>query len=305
MTKESFDILAATANADKKWEEMTIVDDPIFGAVMENHDLCQELLQRSLPELKIARLQTVEAQQTVIAGLDTHGVRYDIYGEDDKGDVFEVEMQVLPQSDIVFRARFYQAMLDQKLLRHSQQYGELAKHPTYVVFFCDFDPFQRGDARYHFENFNRYHRGQALGDGRQIVFFNAKASSFTHAKEIRSFLDLMQDRVDTKDKYIDQLQAEIARIKTDSGRKGTFMKLEVDYQRKLWETKQEALAEGEKRGIEIGEERGEEKGRQTGILAMISLLEEQGKTAAEILATISAKFNLTPAEAEHYLRLVP
>ncbi len=83
------------------------------------------------------------------------------------------------------------------------------------------------------------------------------------------------------------------------------MKLEVDYQRKLWETKQEALAEGEKRGIEIGEERGEEKGRQTGILAMISLLEEQGKTAAEILATISAKFNLTPAEAEHYLRLVP
>lgn len=290
MTEPSFDPQAVSATASQKWDRMTITNDPIFGAVMENQALCQELIQRALPELTIAKLTTVEAQQTVTAGLDTHGVRYDIYGQDAAGRVFEVEMQVLPQEDLALRLRFYQAMIDEKLLHHRERYGELAAHPTYVIFFCNFDYFGKGRARYQFENRDIYDPALPLGDHRHLVIFNATATSFDHAREIRSFLDLMQKNVDTNDEYITRLQAEIERIKADSGRKGTYMKLELDFQRQL--------AAKEQEGMDKGIEKGKKEGRSEGITAMISLLTDQHKSKAEILATIAQLFHLSVQEAE-------
>lgn len=41
----------------KNWEELGISNDFLFGKVMQNPELCRELLQRILSNLKIDRIE--------------------------------------------------------------------------------------------------------------------------------------------------------------------------------------------------------------------------------------------------------
>ncbi len=43
-----------------KWEELSISNDFLFGKVMQNPELCKELLQRILPDLNIERIEYPE-----------------------------------------------------------------------------------------------------------------------------------------------------------------------------------------------------------------------------------------------------
>lgn len=135
-----------------KWEQMTILDDPIFGAVTENERLCQELLRRALPELKIDTVKLVERQHTIIGTLTSHAVRYDVYVRDNRQRNFAVEMQIADQKNLPYRLRYYQDMMDTELLRPREDYRALAKRPTYVIMFCAFDYYGQGAARYEFGN---------------------------------------------------------------------------------------------------------------------------------------------------------
>ena len=127
-----------------KWEQMTILDDPIFGAVMENERLCQELLRRALPELKIDTVKLVERQHTIIGTLTSHAVRYDVYVRDNRQRNFAVEMQIADQKNLPYHLRYYQDMMDTELLRPGEDYRALAKRPTYVIMFCAFDYYGQG-----------------------------------------------------------------------------------------------------------------------------------------------------------------
>ena len=51
------------------WEELSISNDFLFGKVMQNPELCKELLQRILPDLNIERIEYPEYQ-----GLSNKGI---------------------------------------------------------------------------------------------------------------------------------------------------------------------------------------------------------------------------------------
>ena len=40
-----------------RWEELSISNDFLFGKIMQNPELCRELLQRILPDLKIDHIE--------------------------------------------------------------------------------------------------------------------------------------------------------------------------------------------------------------------------------------------------------
>lgn len=46
-----------------KWEELGISNDFLFGKVMRNPELCKELLQRILPDLKIDHIEYPQLQR--------------------------------------------------------------------------------------------------------------------------------------------------------------------------------------------------------------------------------------------------
>lgn len=61
----------------KNWEDLTISNDFLFGKVMQNPELCKELLQRILPDLKIDRIEYPESQKSINVDMDARSVRLD------------------------------------------------------------------------------------------------------------------------------------------------------------------------------------------------------------------------------------
>ena len=63
------------------WEELSISNDFLFGKVMQNPELCKELIQRILPELKIDHIEYPELQKSIKQDLDAKSVRLDVFSK--------------------------------------------------------------------------------------------------------------------------------------------------------------------------------------------------------------------------------
>ncbi len=85
---------------------MMVLEDFLFGKVMQNPELCKELLQRILPGLKIDRIEYPELQKSINVDMDAHSVRLDVYVKDDRETVYDIEMQVSDTKELPKRSRF-------------------------------------------------------------------------------------------------------------------------------------------------------------------------------------------------------
>lgn len=74
------------------WESLGISNDFLFGKVMQDAELCKELLQRIFPDMKIDHIEYPEAQKGIKPDVDAKSVRLDVYVSDGKGTVYDIEM---------------------------------------------------------------------------------------------------------------------------------------------------------------------------------------------------------------------
>lgn len=265
----------------EKWKRMTITSGPMFGMVMQNKEICLELINRALPQLKATQIVQLATQKdiNVVAG---RRVRYDVYVQDEKGNIVVVEMQVADHQNLPYRLRYYQEQIDHGLLLPGESYQSLRQHPTYVIIFCDFDYFGYGWARYVFEMSCTRNPQLKLGDQRTIVVFNALAKEFTNDEQpIKNFLALMRDQVDNESKFITKIQNEIVKIKQEPERRRGFMKFELD----LMDARRE------------GELKAEEKGKQK----LVKFLSSQDTAPSEIVAALVNVYQMTEKAAQEYV----
>ena len=278
MMPENLTLERAALRAE--WQQKTIKDDPIFGTVMTNPTLCAELLRRALPELTIQWVKDADPQHTIQATPTAKGIRIDVYARDDQERTYTIEMQMVNEHNLPFRMREYQELMDQEILNSGDDYDKLANYPTYVIFFCNFDYYRRGLARYQFEFREKWHPEITAGDLRTMVVFNTKAKDYEHAMEIRPFLDMIRGTVDTKDKFIAAVDAEAQEIRADKKREARFMKEQIELRRQLRKSR--------------------EAERDKTVLNMIKSLESQGMPKAQVIKTIAIAESLSAAEAQKY-----
>ena len=98
------------------WEDLGISNDFLFGKVMQNPELCKELLQRILPDLKIDHIEYPELQKSINVDGDARGVRLDVYVRDNEEVVYDIEMQITNTKELPKRSRYYQSMIDLQLI---------------------------------------------------------------------------------------------------------------------------------------------------------------------------------------------
>ena len=110
---------------ETKWEELSISNDFLFGKVMQDAELCKELLQRILPDLDIDHIEYPELQKTIKEDYDAKGVRLDVYVNDGKDTVYDIEMQAVTSKCLPRRSRYYQSMIDLQLVDKGQDYDTL------------------------------------------------------------------------------------------------------------------------------------------------------------------------------------
>ncbi len=74
----------------KKYEELTIVDDFMFGKVLNHPERCRQLLEIILG-VKIRKVVFIDSQESLNPDYRAKGIRLDIYVEDSKNTVYNVD----------------------------------------------------------------------------------------------------------------------------------------------------------------------------------------------------------------------
>ena len=155
----------------KKFENLKFTDHYMFEKVLQNHEICKELLERLL-KIKIDHLEYPEIEKTISPYYETRGVRLDVYLKD-SDKIFDIELQNSIDIDLPLRTRFYQSMVDTDNLLKGQHYSELPQ--SYVIFICNYDPFNSDLPIYTFRNYCEENKNLLLQDKSIKKFYNALA----------------------------------------------------------------------------------------------------------------------------------
>ena len=81
-----------TIPEEQLWENLRISNDFMFAKVMRNPELCKGLLERLL-DIQIDHIEYPEEQKVIDISKDSKSVRLDVYLKDEKGTVYNVEIQ--------------------------------------------------------------------------------------------------------------------------------------------------------------------------------------------------------------------
>lgn len=236
----------------KKYEELTIIDDFMFGKVMRDPERCRKLLEIILG-MKIRKIVFLEDQDSINPDYRAKGIRLDIFAEDRDNAVYSVEMQAENTGVLPERSRYYQSVIDISLLEKGASYKALKK--SYIIFICTFDLFARGRHIYHFENLCREDPSIRLSDGAEKIFLNASGTTDDIDESLKNLLVYFKSRISQDDFTRDIDRAVIAAREHREWRR-EYMKLT------LWEQdiKEAAQAEGWGKGLEEGRAAGRAEG---------------------------------------------
>jgi len=81
-------------NIGTNWEDLGLSNDFLFGKVMQNPELCKEMLHRILPDIQIDHIEYPELQKSIKSDVDAKSIRLDLYVKDDKNIVYDIEIQM-------------------------------------------------------------------------------------------------------------------------------------------------------------------------------------------------------------------
>ncbi len=234
-----------------KYEELTLANDFIFSKVMQNKDICKKLLEIIL-DIKIRDLVYHRAQQSIEDSPDAKGVRLDVYVEDDKNTVFDLEMQAADNYELPKRSRYYQGRIDVSILDKGVDMLYRNLMDSYIIFICMKDVFGAGKHYYRFENICVDEPSIKLHDGAVKIFLIADNDMKDVNGDLSNFLRYLKTGV-VCDDYTGQIDKTVRFARRNKKWKEEYRM--VNMMEREWESK------GREEGLTIGREEGLAKGR--------------------------------------------
>ena len=242
----------------KTWDELTIQDNFLFQKVMRNKRICKHLIEKIL-QIKIKKITYPDEEKTIDIRLDSKSVRLDVYVQDDAGTIYDIEMQTTDGKDgaLAKRTRYYQAMIDMDVLGKGHDYTEL--NPSYIIFICTFDLFQRNFPIYTFDQRCLEDISLSLGDQATKIFLNSKGRTTGIDPDIAAFLQYVDGKASERT-FIRTIADEVQRIKNHDETRREYMTLAMELERQ----KRQGYAEGLEKGVQQGIQQGVQQGMQQG-----------------------------------------
>ncbi len=225
-------------------DNMNLSDRFLFNETVEDPEIYNMIVEILMDE-SISMLNWSETEKEMRVSPELREIRLDVIGMDEKGSLYQVEMQKKNTYNLPKRSRYYQAQVDVTLLEPGcKDFNKLNDLTTILV--APFDIFGYGLYRYTFEENCHEIPHLRLNDGAKRIFINTNG---TNPKDYsQEFLDFM--------KYINQSTDHVAE-KTDSikirkihHRVSTIRTLEKTGVKFMqwWEEKAYAREEGLKQG---------------------------------------------------------
>ena len=225
----------------KSYDELTIQDNFIFQRVMRNERICKKVIERLL-DIKIKAIGYPEEEKTINIKVDSKGIRLDVYVNDDKGTVFNIEMQTTKdENELAKRLRYYQALIDISLLDKGAHYETL--NNTYIIFICTFS-FKSNRHKYTFKNLCIEDHDIELNDGTTKMFLCTKGKAHDIPRPLQIFLDYI-DGQKPADKLTQEMDKIVAKVKNREDWRREYMYLELALEKE----RQVGLAQGLAQGM--------------------------------------------------------
>ena len=240
-------------NKRKTLQELTIIDDFMFGAVMQDPEICRGLLECIL-EISIRKVEVIK-EKSLIYHPEYRGVRLDVFANDEKGSRYDVEMQTTRIPSIERRSRYYHSQMDMEMLLSGIPYERLPD--SYVIFICTEDPYDRGKYRYTFNTHCEELSDLNFPDKRHTVILNSQGRNPAEIpQELVNFLEftklsLAESEKESDDAYVRSLQKSIRHIKNSREMGEKYMKFQEMLQRERLEGREEGRLEGREEGREF------------------------------------------------------
>ena len=203
----------------KPLDELTLMDDYMFAAVMSEEENLKPLIERILG-IAVGRIEFIEHERTEKEGYVSRGVRLDLYVQDEDGQVFNVEVQTSDKKNLPKRMRYYQSVVDVNILAPGVDYRDLQK--SAIIFICNYDPYGFGRFIYSFENRCMEDLGLAFGDESLKVIASTKGESGDASDELKGLLRYLGGAA-PMDEYTRQLDRAVSRVKASEERRHEYM----------------------------------------------------------------------------------
>lgn len=223
-----------------EYGSLRFTNDFVFCHVLiENPKLCKKIAELAIGR-KIKEIKAPQTQKSIKESPDGKGVRFDVVFEDDESTVYDIEMQQTDLRNLPQRTRYYQSLIDLDSLRAGKDYKDIKN--SYIIFICDFDPFNKGCHRYIARTAVEGHNDIRFDDGVVKVFLNSHYSDKVADRELKEFLDYVKWGI-IKEGFTTELQEAVRKVLNDEERRAEYMFL----------TEKFAMCE------EQGEKKGEKK----------------------------------------------
>ena len=246
----------------KSFDELTFQDNFIFQKVMLKKHICKVVLERLL-DISIKDIVYIHEEKNLDVRWDTKSVRLDVFVNDDKGTVFNIEMQTSKDmEELVKRTRFYQSILDMYHIQKGQKYTTL--NDSYVIFICTFPVFTGNRHKYTFKNVCIEDYDIDLNDGATKLFLSTKGTQHDVSKPLQAFLDYI-DGQEATDELLRDIDDAVHEVKHCEAWKEEYSMLSMDHY-KYWK---EGMAEGIAEGLAQGEAKGKAEGKAEVVIQML------------------------------------
>lgn len=279
----------------KSLQDLTLLDRFLFAEVMEDPKTFENILSIILGEDISIKGRPQSEHENRTSPLKRQ-VRLDVWAEDETDVVYNVEAQKENTKNLPHRSRFYQALIDSKLLDPGEVDFSNMKD-CYSIIIAPFDLFGRGLYQYTFQ-MTCAETGQPLEDGATRIFLNTYGKNSEdispELKELLYYMEHTTEEISCSTSRLQEIKNHVNIVKSSEEIGVKYMQ---EWEEKILE-KRKARAEGRAEGetfrlIQLIKKKIQ---KSKSFIQIADELEEEPDNIQSLYECISQNINLTTEE---------
>ena len=233
---------------------LTLMDDLFMQVVLEEQ-ACTEYILQTILDKSSLKLKEQRLQKS-LPNLHGRALVLDCLCTDDKGLLYNIEVQNSSAGAIPKRARYHAALMDTHTLKKGEKFSKLPE--SYVIFITDKDVLGEGEQLYQIERVIRK-SGNLFKDGSHIFYFNTARQDDNALGKLAKDLKEANPK-EIKSKVLSHRVASLKEAKLDrEGVKKMNVLLEKYRKKAVEEGIEKGIAQGMQQGLEKGLEEGQNR----------------------------------------------
>ena len=279
----------------KSLQDLTLLDRFLFAEVMEDAETFENVLSIILGQDISIKGHPQSEHEKRTSPLKRQ-VRLDVWAEDDTDAVYNIEAQKENTKNLPHRSRFYQALIDSKLLDPGEIDFSKMKD-CYSIIIAPFDLFGEGLYQYTFQ-MTCAETGQPLEDGATRIFLNTHGKNSEdispELKELLYYMEHTTEEISCSTSRLQQIKNHVNIVKSSEEIGVKYMQ---EWEEKILE-KRKACAEGRAEGetfrlIQLIKKKIQ---KSKSFIQISDELEEEPDNIQSLYECISQNINLTTEE---------